>query len=181
MENFHFVLPYFILILPLIWFFTDPRPKQERIKYLTSPQTILYTISTIFLFGGAYFFADTLPFEIGIDRFVGWMLFILGFVIAVWAKVTMGKSWGVPYQHNSDRQNKLIISGPFKYSRNPIYVGLIFIYFGYCLILNSAFVFFIIPFFWYFHLSVLKEEKFLEKNFEENYKEYKKTVPRYLW
>ena len=59
----------------------------------------------------------------GMDM-VGAMLAFLGMALAVWAKLTMKKNWGVPGQDDPQMQPELVTSGPFRISRNPIYVGL---------------------------------------------------------
>lgn len=76
----------------------------------------------------------------------------------------------------------LIIRGPYKYCRNPMITGVFFILIGECFLLRSAnmliwtFAFFLINTFYF----ILKEEPDLYKRFGEEYKKYKKNVPRWI-
>lgn len=92
----------------------------------------------------------------------------------------MGKSWGMPASHDRLRQKKLITKGPFMYSRNPIYIGLIMVLAGYGLALQSIFTFLVLIPVYYFFVSAKKEEKLLEKKFKNEYMKYKKEVPRFF-
>lgn len=76
----------------------------------------------------------------------------------------------------------LIIRGPYKYCRNPMITGVFFILIGESFLLRSAnmliwtFAFFLINTFYF----ILKEEPDLYKRFGEEYKKYKKNVPRWI-
>jgi protein-S-isoprenylcysteine O-methyltransferase Ste14 len=92
----------------------------------------------------------------------------------------MKKSWGVPAQHDKIKQVNLIVTGPFKISRNPIYVGLIAMAFGFQLALSSWMIF-SIPFaIWYVYFVIQKEEILLLKIFGSQYEKYIKKVRRFL-
>jgi len=78
--------------------------------------------------------------------------------------------------------NKLVIDGPFRVSRNPIYLGMLFILLGAAISLQSfsglliAFIFFlIINFTWIKH-----EEEKLDTTFNEEWKEYSEKTRRWL-
>jgi len=77
---------------------------------------------------------------------------------------------------------KLVIRGPYKYCRNPMITGVLFILMGETLFLQSRnILIWTITFFFintiYF---ILKEEPDLEKRFGEPYKKYKAKVPRWI-
>lgn len=128
--------------MPIIWFITDPRSIEERIRQYFTLTT--YGVLIVEL-GFVYFnftYSNTLPltgFAGTIAVSIGIIVYLLGLFISIWAKITMGKFWGRPAQHNIKRQSKLIDNGPFKYSRNPIYLGLILAFLGYSLALKSVF------------------------------------------
>ncbi len=78
--------------------------------------------------------------------------------------------------------NKLVIDGPFRVSRNPIYLGMLFILLGAAISLQSfsglliAFIFFlIINFTWIKH-----EEEKLDTTFNEEWKKYSEKTRRWL-
>lgn len=176
-------LTFLAVDLFIFWKLTDPRSTKEKVKYFLSRKGVMdgllmFTFFSLNYLSGAFF---PLPYS-GYDElltFLGLLIFLAGFGISIWAKVSMGKVWGVPAEMRKD-QNKLVKNGPFKYSRNPIYVGLIMVMIGYGLALQSYFTFLaLIPLF-YFINSVEKEEKLLEKHFGQEYLKYKKEVPRFF-
>ena len=110
----------------------------------------------------------------------GITLYITGSLLAIAAKLTMSDRWGMPAGHDHQRQNKLFTNGPFAISRNPIYTGLLLIFFGYSLAIKSVFIFLIIPYYLLILNYVKKEEILLEKYFGQKYLVYKSQVPRFL-
>ena len=78
--------------------------------------------------------------------------------------------------------NKLIISGIYKYSRNPMYLGLL-------MIVVSTSIFYLnifsitTPFFFYFWISrfqIKREEIFLTEKFGKEYSLYKSKTRRWM-
>ncbi|MFC5711948.1 methyltransferase family protein [Thalassorhabdus alkalitolerans] len=75
---------------------------------------------------------------------------------------------------------KLVVSGPYQYTRNPMISGVVFILLGEVIIFGSIFLlvwflFFTIVNYTYF---IVGEEPKLQKQFGEDYGEYKRNVPR---
>lgn len=176
------VLTLGLLILPIIWFITDPRTFKERLKQYLTPTTYgTITIELVFVYFN-FSYPNTLPVNDITNTAVilGIILYLIGLFISIWAKITMGKFWGRPAQHNIKRQNKLINNDPFKYSRNPIYLGLIIIFLGFSLALKSIFIILNIFVILYFYYAAVKEEKILEKHFGKEYLKYKSSVPRFF-
>lgn len=111
-----------------------------------------------------------------------------GFLIAMIGELI--RFWGVSWAGSETRTTgavggtNLIISGPFAYVRNPLYVGNILMYFGLGVMSFAVFPylqiiaisFFILQ----YHLIVGEEESFLEKKFGEQYKRFVENVPRFF-
>jgi len=78
--------------------------------------------------------------------------------------------------------NVLINSGPFRYSRNPIYLGMTIVLFGLVVILGSLSpIIFPIMFLIIINISIIPhEENRLEKLFGDEYLEYKIKVRRWI-
>ncbi len=76
----------------------------------------------------------------------------------------------------------IIDTGPFRYSRNPIYVGMTLLQIGIGILVDSAWILLmVVPAVWIIHrFVVLKEEAFLEQQFGETYLTYKQRVNRWL-
>ena len=91
-------------------------------------------------------------------------IFTAGIVLCIWAKLTMRDSWGIPAQHDIKRQSTLITSGPYRFTRNPIYVGLFMVVFGQALALGSWLFFLVYLLYMYFGIAIKKEEQLLTKH-----------------
>ena len=76
----------------------------------------------------------------------------------------------------------LVNEGLFKYSRNPIYLGMVVFLIGLWLVLGSLSPLVVIPFFVGLIQSkfIKVEEKMLEEKFGEEYQEYKVRVRRWI-
>ncbi len=110
----------------------------------------------------------------------GVLMYLGGFVFALWGRKVMSDSWGIPGVRDTKKQKDLVTHGPFAYSRNPIYIGFLMLYFGFAFAIQSWLVILRIPLAIYFYKSAIREEKNLEKIYGEEYKKYKKRVPRFL-
>ena len=113
---------------------------------------------------------------------------IIGFAIAISGELM--RFWGVSWAGSETRTTGgvggtyLIISGPFAFVRNPLYVGNILLYIGIGIMSWSLFPYLQIVALLFFavqyHFIVLEEEKFLKEKFGEAYKNYFKNVPRFI-
>lgn len=172
------------IFLTLFWRFTDPRKdegmfddlKQSKIRNLTIFEILAVLIALL-----VYVFYPSFNLDLR-QTFVnlGLIIFFTGILFSVWAKVTMGVYWNQPIVHDKKRQNKIVTSGPFKFSRNPIYVGLFIMFTGFFMALKSPLIITLVVLGYVLHTGVMKEEKNLEKLFGKEYMEYKKQTPRYL-
>lgn len=183
MEPVNITLLLSILIIQVIWAVTSPFTPLKNIKMFLKNRAGLGTFLSLLLIiqilriFDIYLF-DTVPLWLTI---LGTGMTVIGAVLACWAKFTMKHIWGTPAQHDRKRQNRLITSGPFAFSRNPIYVGLFMIFMGTELALGSMLLLLSLPLIVIIHQAVLKEEKLLGDYFEKKYEEYKNKTPRYLF
>lgn len=90
-------------------------------------------------------------------------------------------------QHNTTvnpygKATRLVSSGPFRYSRNPIYVGLLLVVVGFAIALNSAWLLgAAVLLLLLLHFGVvLREERFLAAAFGDEYRDYARRVRRWL-
>jgi protein-S-isoprenylcysteine O-methyltransferase Ste14 len=76
----------------------------------------------------------------------------------------------------------LVATGPFRFSRNPLYVALTLIYIGLALLANALWVLvLIVPVLLVMHHGVVRrEERYLEAKFGDAYVAYRSRVRRYL-
>ncbi len=77
----------------------------------------------------------------------------------------------------------LVIEGAFKRTRNPLYFGVLVAQFGIAIIFALDWLVLLIgPSWLILHFGVvLREERYLEQKFGEDYRRYKQQVSRYVW
>ncbi|HXQ33607.1 MAG TPA: isoprenylcysteine carboxylmethyltransferase family protein [Anaerolineales bacterium] len=148
-------------------------------------KTILYmgSLHGFFTFYFPYQLAltDESLINFGIVRYLAFPLWIIGTLIIIWCSVDMvSKGRGTPAHFDPPKQ--LVITGPYCYVRNPIYLGGLLVQLGYILwfgsgILISYFVCFVLA---YHILIVFIEEPILRNTFGTAYDNYVKRVPRWI-
>ncbi|ODR93975.1 hypothetical protein AUC70_10285 [Methyloceanibacter stevinii] len=116
----------------------------------------------------------------GLGLTVGLVFVVVGFVLAVFPARRFRKAGTsvVP----GEPSTVLVREGAYKVTRNPIYIGLILIYFGLCLVLTSIWMLLLlVPTAIVLHLGVVKrEEDYLSWKFGDAYRSYMNQVPRWL-
>lgn len=136
-------------------------------------------VSIQFLLFGMYAF-DFLP-KIVIPqglKYIGLVVSILGLVISVVSVLQLNKNLTVFPTPKSN--SELVTIGLYKFSRHPIYSGLILFTFGYALFSFSLYRFGIaLILLGWFYLKTVYEEKKLIKKFS-NYQLYKKNSGRFF-
>lgn len=109
-----------------------------------------------------------------------------GFVCALVGEAI--RFWGVGHASYETRvtesvgASRLVVSGPFAYVRNPLYVGNILLYTGFGIMANLWWLV-ALTFVWFlfqYHLIVSREEEFLARKFGKEYEEFRRNVPRFL-
>ena len=80
-----------------------------------------------------------------------------------------------------EQPTALVTTGPFSFSRNPIYVAWTAFYVGSGFVVNSVWVFILLPIVVVVtHTTVKPEERSLERAFGDEYRKYQHRVRRYL-
>lgn len=103
---------------------------------------------------------------------VGLVLCALGIALAIWARVHLGRNWGMPMSRKEDPE--LVTSGPYAFVRHPIYTGILLAILGSTI---GVSVFWALPFVLtagYFIYSARREEEVLLTQFPEQYSAYMK-------
>ena len=82
----------------------------------------------------------------------------------------------------SQRSTAIVQSGPYRFSRNPIYVSFVLLVLGLSFWLDNLWLLvMLLPAICVISLVVIpREERFLERNFPDQYSGYKGTVRRWL-
>ena len=109
----------------------------------------------------------------------GVLLCLLGLLLLLWSLVSFGRSFRIGI--DVDRPEKLITTGAFAVSRNPIYVAFAGILLGQFLIFpNLVPLIYLLAALWLLHRQVLREEAFLREHYGEDFQAYCRQVRRYL-
>lgn len=110
---------------------------------------------------------------------LGAALCLAGLLLLLWSLVSFGQSFRVGI--DADHPDKLITTGVFAFSRNPIYVAFASILIGQFLIFpNWILLIYIGAATWLFHRQVLREEEFLKQYYGQEYAGYCQRVRRYI-
>jgi protein-S-isoprenylcysteine O-methyltransferase Ste14 len=117
-----------------------------------------------------------------------WETMAVGAAIALCGEAM--RFWGVAYAGSLTRVTgsvgapEVVVAGPYAYTRNPLYIGNIMMYTGVGIMANALAPWLVIVTFIYFAVQysmiVSLEEEFLEKEFGDEYLQFKKVVPRFF-
>lgn len=114
------------------------------------------------------------------SRVVGIALILVAVALAIW-------SIGLFWRHGTSMvpvkpSTSFVVNGPYRFSRNPMYVSLLIAYAGAALIAASLWPFVLLPVvivvvdFFVIH----REERYLSARFGEEYAQYRSRVRRWI-
>ena len=119
-------------------------------------------------------------FDIGVFRYLGLVPIALGVIIYVFCSLSfvfIGKGTPVPFTPTKE----LIVTGLYRFVRNPLYIAGVFVLAGEALLFQSIGIFiYCLVMFGGFNFHVLMEEELLADKFGETYKRYRNSVPRWI-
>ena len=111
---------------------------------------------------------------------LGAMMFVFALALVVWAIVTMTRAGSnVP----TNRPTTAIVeSGPYRFTRNPIYLGMFLGLIGLTIAFNNLWLLVtLVPFVIVIRYGVVaREEVYLERKFGDVYRSYRARVRRWL-
>ena len=168
----------FFTSLPLSRLSSEPLPRRgskpnRYVKMMAwLPLTIISVFGTVIL---GILDWNSFIFDHWIRLIVGGVLIAGALALAFWAVRSLGfiTSMGI--------KGAFVVSGAYKYSRNPQYVAYIVLFAGYAILCNSAltFVTVVIPIALSF-LAPFREEPRLRERFGSEYDDYFVRVPRFI-
>ncbi len=163
---------------------TEPRTSTKLASLVKS---LLHNAGVVVVGFGVGFLGAALDSLVGLRWFkslvatgAGSLLLAIGFLLRVWATYLF-------YERQMKvislvPQRRLVTTGPFRFSRNPLYLGgNVFIFFGAALLLGSPMGIVLtvinLPI---ADMMIRREEKQLEREFGEEWVRYKSQVRRWL-
>ena len=100
----------------------------------------------------------------------GAALCVLGLAFATWARLTLGRNWGMPMTQHE--RPELVTSGPYAYVRHPIYTGISAMWIGTCLVFPPLALPGVV-FIAYFVFSALREDRDMARRFPDTHAAYR--------
>ncbi len=124
-----------------------------------------------------YLIADSLTWVFSI---IGRLFTLIGLAFMIWGLLTFHRFRTAisPYQ----RASQVVTSGPYRFSRNPMYVGFTIAYIGGILTKNTLWAPLLLPvILWLLVVLVIRpEERYLTQAFGSVYTDYANRVRRWL-
>ena len=113
----------------------------------------------------------------------GLALVIAGCLFSVWARATLGRNWSASVTVKD--QHELIVKGPYRFVRHPIYTGMLLSFIGTAIAQNEWRSWVAVVIVWLaFWRKWRLEERFMRETFGERYVDYRAQVPAvvpYKW
>jgi len=118
----------------------------------------------------------------GIDalKHVGAALFLFGIALAVAAFISFLRARTSPFPERPS--TSLVVRGPFRFTRNPLYLSMSLIHAGFCLFVNALWpLLFLAPALAAIRILVIaREERYLLRLFGSEYEDYCRRVRRWF-
>jgi len=112
-------------------------------------------------------------------KYIGIGLLVLALIWTIIAQTDMKDSWRIGI--DTQTKTELITTGLFKYSRNPIFLGMLTSLLGLFLLTPNALTFiFLIVGYILIQIQIRLEEEFLVKEHGQNYLSYRQRVRRFF-
>jgi protein-S-isoprenylcysteine O-methyltransferase Ste14 len=105
---------------------------------------------------------------------IGAVVFTCGIALAIWARVHLGRNWGMPMTQKAEPE--LVTSGPYRFVRHPIYSGLLAGVLGTALATNLIGLIVVAVLGGYFYYCASVEEKSLIATFPTAYPTYRTST-----
>ena len=155
---------------------------QDQTKYfkgIIPPPVVFFT----FLFIG--FIAHwVFPINFIINR---WSIrLFIGIPISILSGIIAFNAFKIMKENNTDINynkptTKIIIKGSFRFTRNPLFLSLLLAFGSIAVFTNSVWLLaLLVSLFVIFNFVVVREERYLEECFGEEYIQYKKKVRRWI-
>jgi protein-S-isoprenylcysteine O-methyltransferase Ste14 len=120
------------------------------------------------------------PAAVLASRAAGWLLIGIWLFFSIWAVAVFRRAGTTP---NPTRPTTaLAFGGPYRFTRNPMYLSFALMQAGVALIANALWpLVFLLPVLFVIRRYVIeREERYLERKFGEDYLAYKRRVRRWL-
>jgi len=151
----------------------------DKKDFLIPPFALFYFYLVFANAFGFPTFARQEFFHSGTISWIGVLFCGAGLTLFVLSLASFGRSFRVGI--DQERPDKLVTTGVFAYSRNPIYVAFVLVWLGEFLVFsNRILLIYLVAAPLLIHRQVLREEEFLKKHYGGEYSNYAGRVRRYF-
>jgi protein-S-isoprenylcysteine O-methyltransferase Ste14 len=159
----------------------NPGVEQVTSRYFRLMPFLSLTVMVIYLLPNGYYayIAPIYWLEISAVQVIGIVVMSVALVLIVVAQSEMGASWRIGVDH--EHETEFVQRGMFKYSRNPIFLGILLSVVGYFLILPNALTLLIMMLdLVLIQVQVRVEEEHLKQVHGKVYTDYCMSVRRWI-
>ena len=144
------------------------------------PPPALFIIALCLGLAAEYLQPRGLLAHVAVGYATGGALIVLGLALSTWVVLQFQRAGTPVSPHRPSRQ--LVVSGPYRLSRNPDYIGQALLYTGIAFVLNSIWVLLAeLPTLLLIHYAIIaREERYLETRFGAEYARYCQCVRRWF-
>jgi len=123
-----------------------------------------------------------LRFEVPARRVIAASLVVLGVAVAIAGVVSFRRAQTTVNPLEPESTSSLVISGVYRVSRNPMYVGMLFVLLGWAVLLANVLALAIVPTFILYmnRFQIGPEETVLARRFGVEYETYRSRVRRWI-
>ncbi len=127
-------------------------------------------------------YVPALSFDIPARRALVILFFFLGGIVAVPAIAAFRSADTTVDPRFPEKATRLVVGGVYRYSRNPMYLGLLFLLIAWALYLSNVLGFAGLPLFVLAmnHLQIGPEERAMERQFGDEFRAYRESVRRWI-
>ena len=148
---------------------------------LKIPPPLIALIFSVLMWGVSLL-SNHAPLESAVVVPLSVLIFLAGLAVNISAAISFRKADTTMNPRKPKKATNLVDTGVYKLSRNPMYLGLLFILIGWTIWLGSVFnIAILLLFIWYITVfQIVPEEKVLEVLFAEEFESYRSRVRRWI-
>jgi protein-S-isoprenylcysteine O-methyltransferase Ste14 len=148
---------------------------------LKIPPVVIVLIAMISMFGIRQV-TPVMDYDDGIALYLFLAFVLIGVVYAIAGVYAFRREQTTVNPNHPENTSTLVTSGVYGLTRNPMYLGFLFILAGWGIYLESMYALMILIFYFYYmnRFQIEPEEKILETQFKKEFLEYKNSVKRWL-
>jgi protein-S-isoprenylcysteine O-methyltransferase Ste14 len=177
------LVPWLVLLFYWIWMWNKAKPIATGHTDPWSNLNRVLIVISMLLLGSRQLSIGFLGYEL-IPRtlakaLTGLVLTSAGVAFAIWARKTLADNWSA--QPEVKQNHELIVSGPYKIVRHPIYTGILIAVLGTAVMIGQVrgFIALAISFIALWHKSGF-EEDLMRRQFPQQYDAYARSVKRLI-